>query len=100
MQQITESEQIRYPKVSSSAPDGHHRIGSNHARPDGWQRAQPALLILEEHPVLTPGVLVRQQLKLLPAQWMERMGDGENPVGRCATGCSRRRLPSPIPSGQ
>ena len=57
--------------------------------PSCRQRLERTFLVVEEHPVLAPGLAYRQQFVATPMQRMERMGDGDNLLLTCVIGCSR-----------
>jgi hypothetical protein len=63
--------------VCPSAADYGHRIAASYARPAGGERSNTPVVVLVVHPVLAPGVLVVQQLKLPPMQRVEGMGNRE-----------------------
>ena len=87
-QQAHQRQQVLDSKVCPSSRHDGERIGPCHARAGDWQRAQLALAVVEEHPVLTPGMPQRQQLELLAMQPMKRMRDRKQPsliyVMRCS----------------
>ncbi len=72
--------------MRTPAGQGNKRVGLPSVGPACRQRLERALLVVEEHPVLAPGLAYRQQLVATPVPWMERMGDfDELPFTNCRT---------------
>jgi hypothetical protein len=74
--------------MGPSGCQGDKGIGHARVSPAGRQRFERTLLVVEEHPVLAPGLAHRQQLEPTPAQRMERMVDFDELPFTNTTGCS------------
>ena len=90
-QSVEELQQCHKVLHAEVRPAGRHddeRIHANHVCPHRRQRAQAAFPVVEEHPVLVPGVAVAQQFELLAMQWVERVSDAKRSLLINHTGCS------------
>jgi hypothetical protein len=73
LQQVRQSEQIHHAKRTSP---GRHRqkwIGLYDARPGGRHSPQPALLVVKTHPVLSPGLVPRDDFEFATGLRVERV---------------------------
>lgn len=76
------------PEAGPSARDDEEGIGALDIGPASRQRPHPHVTgLAEEDPVLTPRVGVPDEVELLPAERMERMGHTES-LRTMPTGCS------------
>lgn len=75
--------------MRASARQCDKRVSWARVGPAGWQRLERTLLVVEEHPVLAPGLAESQQFVAAPVQGMERMGDFDKLPFTNITGCSR-----------
>lgn len=87
-QQTGQSQQLRGPEIRPPRRQGDKRIRLARVRPARRQRLERALFVVEEHPVLAPGLAHRQQLKATPVQRVERMGDFNELPFTNTMGCS------------
>ena len=80
--------QVRRLEMCPSSRQGDKSIGRACVCPARRQRFELALLAVEEHPVLAPGLAHCQQLKAAPKQRVEWMGDFEDLRFTNTMGCS------------
>jgi hypothetical protein len=74
--------------MRSSAGQGNKRVELAGVCPACWQGFKRALLVVEKHAGLAPGLADRQQLVVTPVQRMERMGDLDKLLFTYIIGCS------------
>jgi len=71
-------QQIRHTKGGSTGGQDHIGVRRNNARPGCWQRPHVLGGLVKGDPIFSPIVPIGEDLKLLPVQGMEGMGDREN----------------------
>ena len=74
LQQVCQAKQIRHAKQASSRCQRHTWIGLYDACPGGRHGPQPALLVVKTHPVLSPGLVPRDDFELVAVLRVKRMG--------------------------
>ena len=87
-QQIGQRQQVRGSKMRPSGRQDDKRIGQACIGPACRQRFERALFVVEEHPVLAPGLAHCQQLESAPEQRVERMSDFDKLPFTNIMGCS------------
>jgi hypothetical protein len=73
-QQVHQAKQIRHAKQASARCQRRTWIGLYDARPRGGHGPQPALLVVKTHPVLSPGLVPRDDFEFAAVLRVERMG--------------------------
>ena len=73
-EQVCQPKQIRHPKQASSRRQRYEWIGLYDACPGGRHGPQPALLVVKTHPVLSPGLVPRDDFEFVAGLRVERMG--------------------------
>jgi hypothetical protein len=69
-----QTEEVFRPKMTSSRRHLLERIRRCHTRPPDRHMPKPTSFVAKEDAILTPRILVGDQLKLTPAHWVERVG--------------------------
>ena len=98
MYQGYQGQEIVDPKEGAARREDHERIGNRYRRPRRGQGTSTAFPILEEHPVPSPVLPVREKSEPLTVQRMERVRDLETSRLAGGTVRSRRRHPMPWPN--
>ena len=87
--QLCEFPQFLGAEIGAASSHNYERIGRHHIRPSGRQPDQPPLLVVKVDPVLTPAMVVGDQLKLASEPGMVGMDDSKSSLRKVTLRSSR-----------